>query len=78
MCIRDSYKPDRRFPVLQTYGRDMAPQLPYGYPIMTMAAMIPPLWRRIMNPRIRKWRDMYYPEITDWGPYNKQSTPLPR
>tara|TARA_R110002110_G_scaffold177049_6_gene381479 strand:+ start:274 stop:1425 length:1152 start_codon:yes stop_codon:yes gene_type:complete len=72
------YKPDRRFPVLQTYGRDMAPQLPYGYPIMTMAAMIPPLWRRIMNPRIRKWRDMYYPEITDWGPYNKQSTPLPR
>ena len=50
------YKPDRRFPVLQTYGNDQAPQLPYGYPIMTMAAMVPPLWRRIMNPRVRRWR----------------------
>lgn len=72
------YKPDRRFPVLQTYSSDEAPQLPYGYPIMTMAAMIPPLWRRIMNPRVRKWRAMYYPEITDWAPYNQHSTPLPR
>ena len=72
------YKPDRRFPVLQTYNSDEAPQLPYGYPVMTMAAMIPPLWRRIMNPRVRKWRAMYYPEITDWAPYNQHSTPLPR
>ncbi|MGC1496220.1 MAG: alkane 1-monooxygenase [Sulfitobacter sp.] len=72
------YKPDRRFPVLQTYGPDQAPQLPFGYPVMTMAAMCPPLWRRIMNPRVRKWRDMYYPEITDWKAYNKGTTPLPR
>lgn len=72
------YKPDRRFPVLQTYGTDQAPQLPYGYPVMTMAAMVPPLWRRIMNPRVRKWREMYYPEITDWRAYNKHSTPAPR
>ena len=72
------YKPDRRFPVLQTYGASEAPQLPYGYPVMTMAAMVPPLWRRIMNPRVKKWRDMYYPEITDWAAYNKGTTPLPR
>lgn len=72
------YKPDRRFPLLQNYTEADAPQLPYGYPIMTMAAMIPPLWRRIMNPRVRRWRDMYYPEITDWRPYNKGATPLPR
>ena len=72
------YKPDRRFPVLQTYGTGDAPQLPYGYPVMTMAAMVPPLWRRIMNPRVRKWREMYYPEITDWKAYNKASNPLPR
>jgi len=44
------YKPDRRFPLLQTYSKDDAPQLPYGYPVMTMTAMIPPIWRRIMNP----------------------------
>lgn len=72
------YKPDRRFPVLQTYGPTEAPQLPFGYPIMTMAAMFPPLWRRIMNPRVRRWRAMYYPEITDWTPYNKHETPMPR
>ncbi|MGR3314656.1 alkane 1-monooxygenase [Roseovarius indicus] len=72
------YKPDRRFPLLQNYGVDEAPQLPYGYPIMTMAAMVPPVWRRVMNPRVRQWRDMYYPEITDWLPYNKARNPMPR
>ena len=72
------YKPDRRFPLLQNYTQAEAPQLPYGYPIMTMAAMIPPLWRRVMNPRVRRWREMYYPEITDWRPYNKAANPLPR
>ena len=72
------YKPDRRFPLLQTYSEDEAPALPYGYPVMTIAALIPPLWRRIMNPRVRKWRQMYYPEVTDWTPYNKAQTPLPR
>ncbi len=72
------YKPDRRFPLLQTYGEAEAPQLPYGYPIMTMAAMVPPIWRRVMNPRVRKWRAMYYPEITDWQPYKNGTTPMPR
>jgi len=65
------YKPDRRFPLLQTYGEDEAPQLPYGYPMMTMLAMMPPVWRRMMNPKVRKWRAMYYPEITDWAPYKR-------
>ncbi|GFE49207.1 alkane 1-monooxygenase [Roseobacter cerasinus] len=72
------FKPDRRFPVLQTYSAEEAPQLPYGYPIMTMAAMMPPLWRRIMNPRVRRWRQTYYPEITDWAAYNSGQTPMPR
>ncbi|RKT32506.1 alkane 1-monooxygenase [Roseovarius halotolerans] len=72
------YKPDRRFPLLQNYDESEAPQLPYGYPIMTMAAMIPPVWRRVMNPRVREWRKTYYPEITDWAPYNKARLPMPR
>ncbi|MEO0370628.1 MAG: alkane 1-monooxygenase [Pseudomonadota bacterium] len=72
------FKPDRRFPLLQSYEEDEAPQLPHGYPIMTMAAMVPPLWRQIMNPRVRRWREMYYPEVTDWLPYNKATNPLPR
>ncbi len=72
------YKPDRRFPVLQTYSNNEAPNLPYGYPVMTVLAMIPPVWRRVMNPRVRNWRSMYYPEVTDWAPYNTGSNPLPR
>ena len=72
------YRPDRRFPLLQNYEADEAPQLPYGYPLMSVAAMIPPLWRRVMNPRVRLWRQMYYPEINDWRPYNKAQNPMPR
>ncbi len=70
------YKPSRRFPLLQTYSADEAPQLPYGYPLMTMAAMIPPLWRRVMNPRVRAWRRQHYPEITDWAPYKAGTLPV--
>ena len=72
------YKPDRRFPMLQTYDEDDAPQLPYGYPIMTMAAMIPPVWRRIINPKVRAWRKKYYPEVEDWAPYKNATNPMPR
>jgi alkane 1-monooxygenase len=72
------YKPDRRFPLLQTYGTEEAPQLPFGYPLMTMAAMVPPVWRRVMNPRVRSWRRHFYPDITDWQPYNKALNPAPR
>lgn len=72
------YKPDRRFPLLQNYSSAEAPQLPYGYPVMTVAAMIPPLWRKLMNPRVRRWRAVYYPEITNWRSYNKATNPMPR
>ena len=71
------YKPDRRFPLLQTFGEDEAPQLPYGYPVMTLAALIPPLWRRMMNPRVRAWRKQFYPDVTDWADYNKGRNPMP-
>ena len=72
------YKPNRRFALFQNYTQVDAPQLPHSYPIMTMAAMAPPIWRKIMNPRVQRWRDMYYPEITDWRPYNKAALPMPR
>lgn len=72
------YKPDRRFPLLQDYAAEEAPQLPQGYPVMTLAALVPPLWRRIMHPRVREWRDRFYPDIEDWQPYNKMQTPIPR
>jgi alkane 1-monooxygenase len=72
------YKPDRRFPLLQNYTEDEAPQLPYGYPLMTMAALVPPLWRRIMNPRVKDWRAKFYPEISNWRPYKYGRHPMPR
>lgn len=72
------YKPNRRFPLLQTYEADEAPQLPFGYPVMTMMALVPPLWRKVMHPRVRAWRARYYPEITDWSAYQTASNPLPR
>ncbi|MCP5086769.1 MAG: alkane 1-monooxygenase [Rhodobacteraceae bacterium] len=72
------YKPNRRFPLLQTYDEDEAPQLPFGYPIMTMLAMAPPLWRRYMNPKVRAWRRQYYPDVEDWSAYNGALNPVPR
>lgn len=72
------YKPDRRFPLLQTYSDEDAPQLPFGYPAMTFVAMVPPWWRRRMNPRVRAWRKQFYPEIEEWGPYNRGDLPMPR
>jgi alkane 1-monooxygenase len=72
------WRPDRRFPLLQNYDPSEAPQLPYGYPVMTAAALIPPLWRRMMNRRVRAWRKEFYPDIDDWQPYNRGLTPLPK
>lgn len=71
------YKPARRFPLLQNYEETDAPQLPYGYPLMGFMAMIPPLWLRVMNPKVRAWRKQHYPQITDWTPYKKGTTPMP-
>jgi alkane 1-monooxygenase len=72
------YKPDRRFPLLQNYTEAEAPQLTYGYPVMTALAMVPPLWRRYMNPKVRRWRGLYYPEITDWSAYKAGTNPMPK
>ena len=71
------YKPDRRFPLLQNHDASDAPQLPYGYPVMTTMALIPPLWRRVMNPRVKTWRAGFYPDITDWHDYDKACNPMP-
>jgi alkane 1-monooxygenase len=62
------WKPDRRFPLLQSYPEDDAPQLPFGYPMMCLMAAFPPLWRRVMNRRVRDWRRRHYPQVKDWTP----------
>jgi len=62
-------RPDRLFPVLQNHSWKAAPQLPFGYPVMVFAALLPPLWFRIMNPRLDRWRRTFYPDISDWRHY---------
>jgi alkane 1-monooxygenase len=44
----------RRYQVLKHY--DESPQLPYGYPTMIILALLPPLWFRMMNPRLENWK----------------------
>ena len=44
----------KRYQVLEHV--DAAPQLPAGYGTMFLAAMCPPVWRRLMDPRVVEWR----------------------
>ena len=67
------YRPDRRFPLLQHHARDVAPQLPHSYPAMVAAALLPPLWFRIMDTRVDRWRARFYPEVADWPEYEDGS-----
>lgn len=42
--------PQRRYQALRSF--DEAPQLPAGYGCMLVLALFPPLWRRVMDPRV--------------------------
>ena len=59
-------KPAKTYPMLSAYGEESAPQLPFGYPIMVVFSLIPFLWRRVMNPKVIKWREQFYPEVKEW------------
>lgn len=49
----------KRYQIL--YALDAAPQLPTGYGAMFVLALAPPLWRRVMDPRVDRWRERYQP-----------------
>lgn len=44
----------RPYQVLRHF--DESPQLPFGYPIMIMTALVPPLWFKMMDNRLEKWK----------------------
>ena len=46
------YLASRKYQVLKHHGD--APQMPTGYPGMMILSLIPPLWFRVMNSRIKK------------------------
>jgi alkane 1-monooxygenase len=48
--------PQRPFPALALDAGPM-PTLPFGLPVMGALALIPPLWRRIMDTRVRRFSD---------------------
>lgn len=68
-------KPDRPYPLQQTYPSEAARQLAFVYPIMAMFLC---RFRRFMNPQVRRWRKVCYLEIADWTPYKKAANPLSR
>jgi alkane 1-monooxygenase len=35
-----------------------SPQLPAGYATMCLLALVPPLWRQVMDPRVARWREI--------------------
>jgi alkane 1-monooxygenase len=45
--------PTRRYQSLRAF--DEAPELPSGYPGMFLAAWAPPIWHRVMDPRVLEW-----------------------
>ena len=45
----------RRYQILRTYDAQSVPQLPSGYAAMFLVALVPPLWFRVMNPRVDAW-----------------------
>ncbi|GAW36227.1 alkane 1-monooxygenase 2 [Roseovarius sp. A-2] len=47
--------PQRPYPALQLDPGQM-PVLPHSLPVMAVIALVPPLWRRIMDPRAARWR----------------------
>lgn len=46
--------PSRAYPALQLRPEDM-PCLPHSLPVMAVIALVPPVWRRIMDPRCDRW-----------------------
>jgi alkane 1-monooxygenase len=44
----------RRYQILRHH--DDAPQLPTGYASLVLLALVPPLWRRLMDPRVAAWK----------------------
>lgn len=44
------YKSSKKYQILDYH--DISPQMPYGYPTSMVLSFLPPLWFKLMNPRI--------------------------
>ncbi|QFT60434.1 Alkane 1-monooxygenase 2 [Sulfitobacter sp. THAF37] len=50
-------RPDRAFPALEVTPETM-PVLPHSLPVMAVVALVPPVWRRVMDRRAARWQDV--------------------
>lgn len=50
------YKATRKYQVLRHF--EESPQLPFGYPTSIILSLIPPIWFKIMNPRVKSWQEV--------------------
>lgn len=48
----------RPYQVLRHF--DESPQLPFGYPVMILMSLVPPLFFKVMNQRLEKWQALSY------------------
>jgi alkane 1-monooxygenase len=48
----------RPYQVLRHF--DESPQLPFGYPVMILMSLVPPLFFKVMNPRLESWQAQAY------------------
>jgi alkane 1-monooxygenase len=56
------HKPARRYQILRHV--EEAPQLPLGYAGMLLLAMVPPLWFRVMDPRVpEEMKEIYRQQV---------------
>jgi alkane 1-monooxygenase len=52
------YKASRKYQILKSY--ENSPHLPAGYPAMMLLSTIPPLWFKVMDPRIQSQRTRFF------------------
>lgn len=51
------HAPARPFQALRLFRDHEAPEMPWGIVTMFVVALVPPLWFRVMNPRVLAWRE---------------------
>lgn len=51
------YKANRKYQVLRHF--DQAPLLPWGYPTSMLIALVPPLWFKLMNPKVAHYQQAF-------------------
>ncbi|MFL4471901.1 alkane 1-monooxygenase [Tateyamaria armeniaca] len=60
-------QPAQAFPRLDLDAQTM-PMLPQSLPVMAVIALVPPIWRRIMDKRVAAWRGRADPQISELEP----------